>query len=259
MTANKKDCSEIEPLLSAYRDGEASAEEQAKTAEHLPSCSDCQTQLTSIEQVASVLNSLPKAQARRDFDVDIDLLLAKNAEIKKVVPFKRPAVWILAAAAAAAVVLSITLRLGPSGQSTAPELAKLPPQGQSANPVVSPKQAPPEQLANDQKPAALERKPRHSSSPEIASANKPPRGASSSGNEPRIANAGHPEHALRQPSALRTAALEPVVAEAPGSPPEDAKLQLRDVEIASISGNDHNTTEAIGLETDEDGLYALKL
>ena len=54
-----KRCDELEPLLSAWVDGELRAGERARMAAHLQRCARCRTAITELRVTSSMLRSLP--------------------------------------------------------------------------------------------------------------------------------------------------------------------------------------------------------
>ncbi len=57
--------------LSAYIDGQLSAEEQAQSEEHLRTCELCQQQLTELRQMVALLHALPQPQLPRSFTLPV--------------------------------------------------------------------------------------------------------------------------------------------------------------------------------------------
>ncbi len=63
-------CTEARPLISAYHDGEASAEERARVERHLPHCEDCRRALAEYRVMSSDIRGMampvPPVGLRRD-------------------------------------------------------------------------------------------------------------------------------------------------------------------------------------------------
>jgi Putative zinc-finger len=123
-------CEEVDSLLDAYHDGELSAVEESGVASHIGSCVKCHKQLEEIEGLVKSLKSVPKLNVPNDLTADIAFINRALAAIdqspseskpepKKVVTAsdKPPArhisiaapVTVAAIAAAAAVALFITV------------------------------------------------------------------------------------------------------------------------------------------------------
>jgi hypothetical protein len=71
--------------LSAYIDGQLSAEEQAQSEEHLRTCELCQQQLAELRQIVSLLYALPQPQLPRSFTLPV----AEPALAARVAPVPR--------------------------------------------------------------------------------------------------------------------------------------------------------------------------
>jgi hypothetical protein len=58
---------QVAGLLSAYIDGEVTADERAVIESHLATCADCQRDLTALRQTVALLSQLPSVAAPRPF------------------------------------------------------------------------------------------------------------------------------------------------------------------------------------------------
>ncbi len=86
--------------LSAYLDGELTAEDEQEVREHLARCEACRDELRQLQAVRSLLRRLPEPQAPED------LWGAVRSRTVRALPRRRwPARAVLAVAAAAVVVL----------------------------------------------------------------------------------------------------------------------------------------------------------
>lgn len=95
--------------LSAYLDGELSAEEITKLNEHLASCGRCVVDLEEMQRVRMAVRSLPILELPRGIVTEADA---------EVVPLRRNRGFLVgAAAAAAAVVIAIAAILTPPAET----------------------------------------------------------------------------------------------------------------------------------------------
>jgi len=236
-------CADIEPLLDAYLDGELSALEKADVDAHLSVCERCAAELASIARVVASLKTLPHLEPARDLTEDLDALIAASKRRQLVV---HPAAWVAIAAAAALAV--VAYRLIP-GVGTVGAVAHKPDQGgatyhvrQSGEPQSRPEGAVgPVTKDADPAPAVV---PAPSPSA-VQTASVPP------------ARTSLPERGGEPPGS------EPV-RETPGQTPAvsngDELFDGGSVAVAVLDqGGQLCVTEDLGLETDEDGLYALKI
>ncbi len=107
-------CEQLEPLLSAYHDGELSEHERLEADKHISSCAVCQNRVLEIGAISSSLKALPRLTPKMDVAANIEKLIA--AQPKAANQITRPLVWsVVGVAAAAAVVLFVgNLHSGPN-------------------------------------------------------------------------------------------------------------------------------------------------
>ena len=103
--SNDFNCKQLEPLLSAYHDGELTEAERADADRHLIGCADCQNRLLEISAVANSLKSLPRLNPKTDVAANIEQLIANQP--KGISRIQRPIIWGAAGIAAAAAVLLV--------------------------------------------------------------------------------------------------------------------------------------------------------
>jgi len=115
--SNDFNCEQLEPLLSAYHDGELNDAERALAERHLNACGACQSCLLQIDAVASSLKALPRLNPKTDVAANIEQLIAKQP--KGVTKIQRPVIWGAAGIAAAAAVLLVAgnFRVAPNSAS----------------------------------------------------------------------------------------------------------------------------------------------
>ncbi len=222
----KNNCQEIETMLDAYHDGEASAAEREIISQHIANCGACQHKLQQIQLLVSSLKSLPKISAPRDFGADLEGLLAKKPVPRKTVV--RPLVWgSIGIAAAVALVLvnlgTADMRAPVSG----PSMARIP--STTSQEVAQQNAATPDQS-----------EPGQESSREVIPSRRI-NAIANSANSPQVKQTAQAGLRAQQELASGDAAEDDVT-----------YVALNDGEQASA-------TEAMGISTDEDGLYAIKL
>ncbi|HEY9679510.1 MAG TPA: zf-HC2 domain-containing protein [Drouetiella sp.] len=117
-------CEQLDSLLSAYRDGELSEAEHREAEGHISQCASCQNKLIELDAVVHALKSLPRMEPQRDYAADIEQLIAAQPAVKAP-SRRRPIVWGgIGVAAAAAVMIAVgtikpTVNVAPTTASTA--------------------------------------------------------------------------------------------------------------------------------------------
>lgn len=91
-------------LLSAYLDGETSPQESRAVVDHLSSCERCRREMEDIHAARSALRALPILELPHSVLDAVD-----GRRVAEVVPLRRRPVRIAAAAAAAVLVLFVSL------------------------------------------------------------------------------------------------------------------------------------------------------
>lgn len=91
-------------LLSAYLDGETTIDESRQVVEHLSSCERCRVEMEDVHTARSALRALPTLELPRTV-----LEAVGGAGPADVVPLHRRSVRIAAAAAAAVLVIFVSL------------------------------------------------------------------------------------------------------------------------------------------------------
>jgi anti-sigma factor RsiW len=236
-------CNEIIPLIDGYFDGELSATEKGVVQAHLSTCAECSERLSGISTLVDSLKSMPKLELTRDITEALPLPKAKVVAL-------RPRVWAAVGVAAAVALLAVTVFNGSFMQ--APTVAQKPgqPKPDSAptpSPVAAAPQANPANSAVAVKPQTPKRQGTtfNGASQKIAShdvggsaAGNSPKPAVTSANSPGSSTANHP------PAVTANKNL--------GSDSRDS------LEVAVVS-DDGSLSDALGIATDEDGLYELKM
>jgi len=287
MSASESDCNKFELLLDALRDGELSSDERRAVEQHAASCLRCQGQLADIERVVATLRALPRVKPPRDFSQDLDKLIAPRPRAKVV--SLRPLIWGSLGAAAVAAVAVVAFKLTPGfGPTNAVAVREgsdtkeqrlhegTPLQRQETTTAVAhysdnagPQQAVPLEHGSLQPgsvvataPGDVQQAPQPPADDVAAShpEHKLPAGAQPGKTEkmPQTndqAETKSPDKVPQQSGPGRTLSGRTAVAEAYDDDPFAGGAAV----VALASGDQTGITEEIGLETDEDGLYAIKM
>jgi hypothetical protein len=298
--SNDFNCEQLEPLISAYHDGELNEAERSAAERHLNGCAVCQNRLLAIGAVASSLNSLPRLNPKVDVAANIEQLIANQP--KGISQFKRPIAWSAAGIAAAVAVLAVSSNFN---NTLSPSNSVL-----TANSKVNQSSQSKQNQSNSKAGAGIA----DSVNPEIASASQPDEPAAQlnalpqlapdhiasnrnhSGNNAEVHGGAKKDASITEPqvkpSADHNAKNSPKVnppvqvasignAAASGGTTSGARLDGSDTRLianrsnsagirAATIGTDGNlvavydteqrgVTEELGITTDEDGLYAIKL
>ncbi len=241
MTESGDACKAIRLLIDAYHDGELENEERQRVDEHLHSCSGCRLDLHFLEAVTDSLKSLPRLGLDRDLADTLDFSQA----IRQARGRRESPVFLFAALTAAAAALVFMLVLASTLTSNNKHMAEGEPVDRSRQERVA---RLPELREIQSKPSAGPATPNSLSKAVLSGAKNGDRLA------PQVAAV---------PSLLQRAAPEKVKQAHPAEQDEGGKIRFDDeepVEIAVLSDDFGDTfAESIGLQTDEDGLYVLKM
>jgi len=256
-------CAEIEPLLDAYHDGELSPAERRVVERHLTLCSLCQARLLEIGRLVASLKGLAEVAPGRDIAEDFDALLADRDRRKGRVI--RAYVWGSVGIAAACAVVFVAVR-GLPGASPGGAVAdrQLPVQADHLHQVGKP-------LSQDKREELAQNRP-DSRAGGTAPGESSGRKRRASREEPELASTPAvpaPENKGGQASDLSgqhdwERMLANGIAEPAGPSQMTSRAEKQNsgmtVEVLALSEGEPNAiTEAIGLATDEDGLYAIKM
>ena len=269
-------CEPIIPLLDAFHDGELNAAEKKQVEEHLTLCTVCSSSLSSTVSLVAALKGLPVLQPSRDIVGEFSLPSEISATIpsasrdidssNKVVPIRRKSVWAgLSAAAAAAAVLIFAVN----------QKVLLPVDTVANNNTTQQMQAP-AVVAEQATVSPAKNLNSDNGSNEVAvnagshDSGAVPATTANSGSHELIA-----EHQAHAPAPLLgEAASQPnsLPGEMPGEnaaavrtqvvvPVQLATAKVQDSglnELASLE-TDGGVADALGIATDEDGLYDIKI
>lgn len=248
MNRSEDSCKKIEPMLDAFVDAELEPPLVKEVESHLSGCSACQEKLTSIQNVVASLRTLPKIAPRRDLSQDLEKLMAARKKTN-VLPMKR----IFVLSACAAVVLFMILAIYILKTSNVPQTAINPNQDKPNAMAESPadkniiaenpmEQNNPQTTGKDQSQKELSPKGNLSSTIAQKSQNKFSPGLNPTNNQ----------------SASETSEKPSTNDDSSSKTNSRFALQDEELEIATLNERD-NTANQIGIATDEDGLYAIKL
>ncbi|MBX9949263.1 MAG: zf-HC2 domain-containing protein [Candidatus Obscuribacterales bacterium] len=110
MSSMNSQCETFVPMLDAFVDNELDGSEKEQLAKHLSFCEDCKRVVKEIEALKATLSSLPRRQMKFDLADNFDAVIAKQSSCGAessgtVVPLRRKHKWLIASASAAAVVV----------------------------------------------------------------------------------------------------------------------------------------------------------
>ena len=268
MTLNLQDCTAVESLLDAYRDGELVGDEKASVEMHLRACDACPKKLAQIDRLVSILKAMPPVSSQIDFADRFEVPAASTLPLAQAGSNNAvPGKFGRAAAIAAAVALCLgfgqyVLRHNMSSS----DIANVPPapgvrSGISGNQVSKTLQM--EQLAASKLDDAPTddanvggQAPANQSNPDL---HDQAEGKALAKKEARVK-----PPVVRVAKNLKTQdALNTALASASPSSDESDKAATGDRikhSLVAFYASDPNTIpEELGISTDEDGLYAIKM
>lgn len=253
MNANSHKCDKFIPLLDAYHDGELNDSEKNSVDEHLHECSACSAQLTGVSRLVATLKAIPPVQMRDDF---ADKFEARLLQEKPAVTLAKSNVisgrFVLAAATAAAFVLCVCASQLFFRHDAAP------------NEVAAVSQPPVNQVSKTLQAEELAAVPsRDDHIPGVNSGVRAGEEGSAGKVTPTEKQSVAPGDSMRKRGVLagaRTAvaseaagkADQPIASDANNAAPKHSLVALYEPEANSIP-------EELGISTDEDGLYAIKM
>ena len=110
MSSKNSQCETFVPMLDAFVDNELEQSEKEQVQTHVQSCEYCKHQVKEIESLKTSLASMPRRKMSLDLADNFDQILKKESEdtaqkASNVVPLAAKRRWIVAAASAAAVAV----------------------------------------------------------------------------------------------------------------------------------------------------------
>lgn len=240
-------CQEIILLLDAYFDQELSTAEKADVERHLAGCSECSTRLASIGSLVGSLKAIPKVEMTRDIT---DMPLPS----RKVVALQ-PRVWAAVGVAAAVALLAVVTFNG--GFLKPAVIADKPARPQNAVSREDETPALPA-VANQVQVQTPKQSASHAQVAVNTTHEATAHGTAHNGTVKPPTQVAKNQGSLPQPAPNNTynqASQQPVQV---ATQSQSAGTEKRDmVEVAVIE--EGGLEDALGIATDEDGLYELKM
>lgn len=287
MSSKNAQCETFLPLLDAYVDNELDGSEKEQVASHVQSCDDCKGQIKEIETLKVSLSSLPRRQMKRDLADSLDAVLGAaektpSSELaatsslsdSNVVPIRSKRRWVVAAASAAAILVVAMAGsfVSKGGQQIAVVDKNSQPIAQSNTPIEKNLQAlvtkefgtnssQASSMQNDDEQKTIVANDNGSSAKSIHLSELQPGVAQKSDGQRIPAAAGKDGEEPKTAGAHMTGAQEDnfkttVVAHDESS--EAVRGRPATGELLALYEDDDDSSD-IGVMTDEDGLYAIKL
>lgn len=261
--SNLLSCQQIKLMLDAYHDGELSESERGETERHLTGCVSCQNDAAAIAIVAKSLKDLPTLTPKIDVAANIDQMIAARSQ-PTFSNVSRPVVWsAVGIAAAAAVVLFVGKFGAPVQTADVAVKPSAPAHEQQTALMPEKKQAP---MIKSTKPITVEH---DLPKPEIAVKPVLPSGKNDHAASQKPASLiaqrtggvnGKGKDANSTNKQLSTTSSTTTIAVAPKQNDSNAVDKVNNSLIAVYDADQHNAvTEELGITTNEDGLYAIKL
>jgi anti-sigma factor RsiW len=232
-------CKTIEMNLDAYHDHELEGEEKTAVEQHLGQCQDCTSKLADISRVVATIKAAPRLELSADFDAKLDQALQKQSKVV----YLQPRVWAPVSIAAAVVIIALGLKLGESGNTVIaqnpmdapPAIIKTEQSVKTTKPPVA-KQTPNKTPANEEQTTDSQLIKEYLRRPKIATDKTAP--GLKANEQPAVAKKNTPVYQQDNFEQYYTSDSD---------------------ELADITGTTDALTEAVGIATDEDGLYDLKM
>ncbi|HEY9717992.1 MAG TPA: zf-HC2 domain-containing protein [Trichormus sp.] len=262
---------EMLPLLDAFYDRELGPSEHKEVVQHLAGCEQCRHAVTDIGRVVVSLKNMPTLRPRTDVAANFEKILAAKT---KVVLLRKRVAWGSMAVAAAAAIVAFAMHIGPAGAPGAVTIGA----NQTAASKVEVATIPsgtPVQLSQEsnqaQKGDAAQQSkvttPSNAATVKAASTQKTDEHGANNVKGKTTPNASSQSS---KPAAVRVA--PPMVAENQQADkkqsvtPNDGE-KIADAQVGSTKGetvvalydSEANSAAELGITTDEDGLYAIKL
>ena len=266
----KFSCEQARELLDDFHDNELSVDKRASVDTHLTGCEPCRVALADIESVSTLLKTLPKERLGKDFSEDIDSLLVDKVvseskdtnDTSNVVPLQRKFAFASAAAAILLLAFAIHGTINHETNTSQPQVAK----------TVEDKAPDKNAIENNvEQPVVAKKSSDNSSEPvkeksieEDQNATKV--AAASDSNS--ISNSTPDMISKKEAIAVAPPRVVPKkeIAVAPPAHIQQEAVQIEQDQLLSTEAvvafdNDEqdNLFYQMGIGTDEDGLYAIKL
>jgi hypothetical protein len=275
-------CKQINELLDAFHDGELRGDEQTMVERHLKQCENCTARIADIDRVAVMLKNAP-VPAREGLSARLDSVIDQQT---KVVPMRRRATWAAGAVAAVAVIAAGLHFAAPGGDSSqAPTVAVKPPAPTAStvavaskpSPVAAPQTTPEHESRTAEEPAQIASFPssvtaapqlseshatsisttlgEHGATRHETASTSTAHGGTSAGGPTSIA---HSHSSNTDSVAIASLPASTGLTGSTGSATNVASTPSSE-EIADLPMTTNSFNDAVGLSTDEDGLYDIKM
>jgi anti-sigma factor RsiW len=265
---------EMLPLLDAFYDRELGPSQHKEVVQHLAGCEQCRHAVTDIGRIVVSLKNLPTLRPRTDVAANFENILAAKT---KVVLFRKRVAWGSMAVAAAAAIVAFAMHIGPAGAPGAVTISANQTAASKVEvatmPAGTPVQLSQESNQAQQGDAAQKSKvttPSNAATVKAASTQKTDEYGA---NNVKGKTASNASNQSSKPAVVRVA--PPMVAENRQAASADKKqsvtsddgAKIADAQVGSTKGetvvalydSEANSAAELGITTDEDGLYAIKL
>lgn len=264
--ASDAGCDEFKEYISPYYDNELDSEKRNLVERHLSVCESCSIELSDIQAVSSVLSNMPRESLGYDFADQIEELIEAEKPKDNVVPFK-PRFAIISSIAAIMLLFAVVQlpKLINGGSGDAPQVAVKKGKDESDSSIIA-KKVPVTNILNaDNKETKNPELQSKVASNNLKENTKAPRKLEAS-----VVSKEQVEKKILQDTIARKEAIETApkvamskansvnsVVEAAVQEPE--QLLSTEAVVAFDSDDDDDLFSQMGVSTDEDGLYAIKL
>jgi len=272
MSSMNSQCETFVPMLDAFVDNELDGSEKEQLAKHLSTCEDCKRSVEEIVTLKATLSALPRRQMKFDLADNFDSVLAKQSpsgaeSSGSLVPFRSKRKWLVASASAAAVVV-IAIAGAIVSKGDHPQVAQSNSSDQSR--AVAVRGAGKTVSGDLRDGSALGQRDPHDDNEQHEKVATEPEAGLTPKQSHKIAGAHLSNETQRLAQDAQTApaavgnSAEPVVAHEDSSKtviPAAQSLVNRagSSELLALYEDDDGISSDIGVSTDEDGLYAIKL
>ena len=264
-------CEEVLGLIDEYHDQELDRDKSSSVEAHINECDNCFKALASIQSLSSLLRTLPRESPATDYSQKVDDLLAGkvNSSVKetKLVPFPQRKGLTISAVAAALILLVIAgAAIIPSHNGNSNSSIKTARTGIDKNNLVANQtktQKPDQQVGLKEVASSSQEKSmsqRLSREEENLLNVKPPTIAKTTPSEEKQ------NKNIEQPTVASIKVAPPIVKQSstnPASPvsevPIPTQLTSTEAYVAYDTEEGDDLFSQMGVSTNEDGLYAIKL
>lgn len=257
---SNENCEQVRELLHDFHDAELSAKDHDSVQGHLDGCAACRSSLAEIQSLAALLKSLPRQEMTRDFADVLADRIDSGEDQGKVLQFKASPVLIGVAAAACIMVLAFSVpHMSNTDSGDTPQVANSDREGQPSAPATGSVNVASVASVDQKADGSLERLTETSDEDGASSAPVtkvlPEKVAEVKKSE------SVPSKAIAKvdEKAPDVVALRPVESAPVQQEKEQVQLLANEAVVAFDGDEPDNLFSQMGVGTDEDGLYAIKL